>query len=77
MKNGTCPKCNASEIYSNAEARIISRNRLGTDTWSLSVPLHVYMWKNCGYLEYYVPYQEGREQVARKWPSVPPPTQGS
>ncbi len=70
MKNKICPKCNASEIYTNVEARLINRNRLSFDAWVNPVPLNIYMCMNCGYLEYYVARREDREKVARKWPKV-------
>ena len=70
MKNKICPKCNASEIYTNMSNRLMGRNRLYVDIWAGEVPLNVYMCMNCGYLEYYVARREQREKVARRWPKV-------
>ena len=61
MKDSVCPKCNASEIYSNVNIKRIGSNRLFVDVWTGEVPLNVYMCRNCGYIEYYVAKQGSRQ----------------
>jgi len=73
VKDGICPRCKSTQVYSSANMRNRTENS-STIPLSLlrSIPLENYVCINCGYVESYVSDQEMLYRVKDIWNKVPP-----
>jgi predicted nucleic-acid-binding Zn-ribbon protein len=73
MKNGKCPKCGSSNVYSAADLPL-KGGPFGSNTIPVSLtsmaPLDNYVCVDCGLVESYVADKEKRKEIARKWRAV-------
>lgn len=73
MKNGKCPKCGSSKIYSAADLPL-KGGPFGSNTIPVSLasmaPLDNYVCTDCGFMESYVADKVKRKEIARKWTAV-------
>jgi hypothetical protein len=73
MRDGTCPKCNATTVH--VKRKGISFGERGvyvlTAEWvSKPLPLDHYICTTCGYFESYVVDKAKLDAVAREWTKV-------
>lgn len=72
MKNGRCPKCKSSDIYSGANIKMKS-GTYGCNTIPLGgafgshVALDNYICAGCGYVESYISSEKGLQKVRERW----------
>lgn len=72
MKNGTCPKCAAQEVYRQTGSRFAHEMiTLKGDLISKGAAPDKYICVSCGYLEYYLPLTEDMQLVRDNWEHVP------
>jgi predicted nucleic-acid-binding Zn-ribbon protein len=80
MKNGTCPRCQAEEIYhqpgSVPNENIILSEGVGHTAvisfdGKVTAP-NKYVCTGCGYLEYYLTTQEDLEFIRDNWSRIYP-----
>lgn len=75
MQNGTCPKCKATQVYSNEKLRFKS-GTYNSNTIPLSffrtIPLDNYICTSCGYTESYVAEPEMLNRIRDMWEYVEP-----
>ncbi len=75
MKEGICPKCQSSEVYSGASIKM-KGGAYGCNTFPLGGPLrgHValdnYVCFQCGYVESYVGNKSDLEKIRSSWEKV-------
>ena len=71
MKNGRCPKCDSSQVFSGADvfpkSGPFTCNAIPISLTALA-PLDNYVCLDCGYVESYISTAEDLETVRRKWP---------
>ncbi len=71
MKNGRCPKCDSSQVFSGADvfpkSGPFTCNAIPISLTALA-PLDNYVCFDCGYIESYISTAEDLETVRRKWP---------
>jgi predicted nucleic-acid-binding Zn-ribbon protein len=74
MKDGKCPKCGSTNVYSGAaipnkagtnDANTIS---LGGASLSHMIPLDNYVCVDCGYVESYISDRAELKRIAEQWP---------
>jgi predicted nucleic-acid-binding Zn-ribbon protein len=77
MKNGTCPKCGSSEIYSGKHIPLKSgpfySNAIPISLLTVA-PLDNYVCVGCGLVESYIADSARIEDVAKLWEKVEPGT---
>lgn len=74
MKNGICPRCHSSHVYSSAKLRIETGNASSIPlSFFRSISLDNYVCTNCGYVESYVSEPEMLARIEDIWPQVEPP----
>ncbi len=75
MKNGQCPKCGASEVYSGANIPLKSgpftSNAIPISLTSMAA-LDNYVCGACGLVESYIAEQSKLKDVAERWDKVKP-----
>ncbi len=73
MKNGICPKCDATTIY--MQQLTSSEHRIYFSSFSASSPTQ-YICGTCGYLERYIVDTKklAHVKVSAQWTPVPPET---
>ncbi len=73
MKNGKCPKCGSTEIYT-AQDLPLKSGPFGSNAIPVSLTaiaaLDNYVCTDCGFLERYVADAEKLKQIAKKWGHV-------
>ncbi len=71
MKNGRCPKCDSSQVFSGADvfpkSGPFTCNAIPISLTALA-PLDNYVCLDCGYVESYISTAEDLETVRRNWP---------
>ncbi len=73
MKDGICPKCGSSDVYTGAYlgpwAKMGSywANTFPITTW-INATLDNYVCVNCGYVESYVRDRAKLHKITQKWP---------
>jgi hypothetical protein len=71
VKNGQCPKCNSTQVYSGADvfpkSGPFTCNAIPISLTALA-PLDNYVCTDCGYVESYISTSEDLATVRRKWP---------
>lgn len=77
MKDGLCPKCGSTEIYTDAELaekaneygvnKVIVKNNLLTNTY---VEYNNLYCANCGYLERYIVKEADRDAIVKNWTRI-------
>jgi RNA polymerase subunit RPABC4/transcription elongation factor Spt4 len=73
MRDGVCPKCGSTEVYSNAQLPQFVRygsyyaNSIPITVWR-NVALDVYVCAACGFVERYVSDPAKLSLITRKWP---------
>lgn len=76
MKNGKCPKCGSTQIYSGSDLPLkggpFGSNSIPVSLTSMA-PLDNYVCTACGLVESYVAEKEKLEEIARKWSQVKDP----
>jgi predicted nucleic-acid-binding Zn-ribbon protein len=65
MREGVCPKCNSTEVYTNVENP--SFNTAIRVDWRRSIVPVAYMCADCGYLEQYVVSPDERGYAVETW----------
>ena len=74
MKDGTCSKCNATEVRTTREDFGYSQGGasvyLTTSMMTSGTPVDTYLCTSCGYWERYVADPSKLAEVAQKWPKV-------
>lgn len=72
MKNGTCPKCGAHEVYQHIGNPSAQEGiALQGGIINRGVAPDKYVCAACGYLEYYLPTAESRQLVRDNWKHIP------
>lgn len=73
MKNGSCPKCNKTEVYREKGAMHGSEFVTLKDAviFPKSTLPDKFVCISCGYLEYYVLSKEDLEFIQKNWEKVP------
>lgn len=75
MKNGICPRCNHTQVYSSSKLRAETGSASSIPlSYIRSIPLDNYVCTNCGYVESYVSEPEMLSRIADIWPQVDPPS---
>jgi hypothetical protein len=73
MKNGTCPKCGASDVHAGTEvfpkSGPFTCNAIPIGLTAMA-PLDNYVCVACGYVESYIASSQDRASIRRKWPRV-------
>jgi len=73
MKNGKCPKCGSSEIFSGKDLPLKS-GPFGSNSIPISLTsmaaLDNYVCTDCGLVERYVADEEKLKEIAKKWKPV-------
>ncbi len=75
MKDGTCPKCDSSEVYSNPQAGLVIQHGMnaipikGTVFTSTAV-LDNYVCGRCGYVESYILDNSKLQDIVKHWVRV-------
>lgn len=73
MKEGKCPKCGSTEIFSGAEV-VLKKGPFGSNAIPISltsvVALDNYVCGDCGMLESYVSDPVKLAEIARRWKRV-------
>jgi predicted nucleic-acid-binding Zn-ribbon protein len=73
MKNGTCPKCDSSNVYHEMNG-IYVPNTLGTfirtANGNVGSRTDDYICADCGYIERYVADEHKLKEVAKVWKRV-------
>ncbi len=79
MKNGQCPKCGSTAIYSGENIPLKSgpfcSNAIPISLTSVAA-LDNYVCASCGLVESYIADPDKLEEVAQNWRKVEPDTQG-
>jgi predicted nucleic-acid-binding Zn-ribbon protein len=74
LKNGICPRCHHTQVYSSSRLRAETGNASFIPLSFLrSIALDNYVCANCGYVESYVSEPEMLSRIADIWPHVEPP----
>lgn len=73
MKDGVCPRCRQSQVYSSTNMR----NKTGNSStiplsFLRSIPLDNYVCVNCGYVESYIAEPEMLSRIKDIWVQVEP-----
>ena len=74
MRNGQCPKCNSTTIYSLPQGvYFYAGNAFHVHTGSLSMGIAYvsFVCTTCGYFENYIADPNRLAEVASKWQKVP------
>ncbi len=70
MKEGNCPKCGSSDVYSGAGLILkggpFSSNAIPVSLTSVA-PLDNYVCTGCGYVEHYIADRYKLKEIAKKW----------
>ena len=73
MKNGTCPKCGSTHVYSGVDVLMKGgaqrSNTIPITTLTLA-RLDNYVCVDCGFVESYIGEREKIEKIIEKWPRV-------
>ena len=73
MKDGKCPKCGSTEVYSSADVYPktgpFTSNTIPISLTSMA-PLDNYVCTECGLVQSYVADPRKLEEIARKWSHV-------
>lgn len=76
MKNGVCPKCKSSEVFSGADIMLKSgpfgSNSIPVNLTSIAA-LDNYVCAHCGYVESYVLDSKKLKEISQKWPKAKQP----
>ena len=75
MRDGICPKCGSTDVYSGASLPRMSK--VGS-YWSNVIPITLmgvaaldnYVCTACGYVESFISEAGSLEKIRRKWPRV-------
>lgn len=76
MKNGTCPKCNSTTVYTKRQGISFASDtyfyvRISSERMSRSVSeVDHYICTTCGYVELYIEDKTKLEAVAKDWKKV-------
>lgn len=77
MRNGICPKCGSTEVYSGA-TRPVKANSYGMNAIPIKgmfspslAALDNYVCGRCGYVENYVAEQRKLQEIIQNWTKVP------
>ncbi|MDD4769376.1 MAG: hypothetical protein PHT52_06250 [Eubacteriales bacterium] len=71
MKNGICPRCHSTQVYSSSKLRAETGNASSIPlSFFRSIPLDNYVCTNCGYVESYVSEPEMLARIEDIWPQV-------
>ena len=73
MKNGLCPQCNATTVYSKPYGASFSIDQdlfISTSIVNKGVPFVSYLCTTCGYFENYVNDQKKLADVTKTWDKV-------
>jgi hypothetical protein len=74
MRNGTCPSCHATTVYSKPGGVGISDRpviHVYTGAISRAVPFVSFVCTTCGYFENFIADANKLAEVAQKWQPVP------
>ena len=73
MKDGKCPKCNATDIFCGSELRPKSgpfgSNSIPINLTSIAA-LDNYVCTQCGYVESYISDKSKLKEIFIRWPKV-------
>ncbi len=73
MKNGRCPKCDSSQVFSGAEvfpkSGPFACNAIPISLTAMAA-LDNYVCLDCGLVESYISTAEDLETIRRKWPQA-------
>ena len=75
MKEGVCPKCQSTEVYSGAKIKL-KTGAYGCNTIPLGgalrghVALDNYVCIQCGYLESYIGSKDALEKIRGLWEKI-------
>lgn len=71
MKNGLCPKCQGTNIYTNHGAKTTygERSNLAVSAFH-SLLLDVYICTDCRYMEEYINDDQSLDKLKSKWNKV-------
>ena len=78
MKNGKCPKCGSTEVYTGQHLNNMTKlgsnwsNSIPITMWSVA-PLDNYVCVDCGYVESYLSNPVKRRRITEKWPRAGEP----
>lgn len=73
MKQGICPKCGSSEVYTGVDV-LPKSGPFGSNSIPVSIvsiaALDNFVCTACGFLERYVADAEKLKEIAKKWPKA-------
>lgn len=78
MRNGICPKCNSSEVYSGEKVQTKTNSygmnavpiRGGIYFAPVTAPMDNYVCARCGYVESYIADRKKLDEIAERWVKV-------
>lgn len=69
MKDGTCVKCGSTEVYRRKQHYAQGISSLVISILK-TIYLDIYACTTCGYIETYLPDEQAKNDIAKKWPRV-------
>ncbi len=70
MKDGTCPKCESTEVYEGPEGFVPAGLLNLNISFGSNARLHVLVCAHCGYAELYLPDRSKLREIAKEWKRV-------
>ena len=71
MRNGTCPKCGAQEVYCATRNRgAYGVNTIPTGFFRTFINMDNYVCGQCGHVEFYISDPKGLQKIKNKWSKV-------
>lgn len=77
MKDGVCPRCHASQVYSSAKINKTGNSSTIPLSFLRNISLDNYVCVNCGYVESYIAEPEMLSRIKDIWIRVEPPEQSN
>ena len=74
MKNGICPKCGSTTVYSLANGITGQGGKVYLKMGAINYPVNSqsFACSSCGYFENYINDPTRQAEIAQKWFKVPP-----
>ncbi len=72
MKNGTCPRCNSSNVFKKTKGAYFGNGMLtvGSSFDIMGSEFESYVCTECGYFENYILDKPKLQEVQQKWTKV-------
>ena len=72
MKNGTCPKCNSSNVFKKIKGVLVGNGVITVNSGFsiMGSEFESYLCVDCGYFENYIMDKAKLQEVQQKWAKV-------